>query len=454
MRRRSRSLGLVWLSFAAACSAEHGSQPDAPVPPDLRPPITGPVSLRIAIDDTPMVGVTVLFQDFGSQNLATLQTDATGSATLTMRAGGFVTAVNPFGPPAAGAPDDVRTFAAVQPGDELRLHGHGAAQAITLTITGPRDPGAASYELHTSCGAGALVAPGTGLPTGQLTLRGCGGTADLLLESFDATGAPLRSVFQAGVAVADAGSVTLTGAYEPVPSVAFSYSSVPASCDHVDVRAVIDGARGPLVERSTTVPISTGSGTGARSLALPAFAGALLTAHSTLERSATSLAVHHIIDRSDAGTGAFIDLFRNLLPELVDGPVFELPGNVTWTESVIEANVEAFQFESGVQPLNLPDFVVLGLHVVRGTERTWDWRIVVPYAGPFIALPKLSVVPDGFSYSPQGGDTVTLPALTTAKVAGGYDAVRASVLDDDPPEHLLGPTFGSRITLEQLRPAP
>src|ERR1041384_1078663 len=76
-----------------------GRLPDAAVIPDAPPDMMTtpqPVTITIKRNGTAMSGVKVFFQNADNTSVKTTTTDATGSASATMDAGGFVTAIDPF----------------------------------------------------------------------------------------------------------------------------------------------------------------------------------------------------------------------------------------------------------------------------------------------------------------------------------------------------------------------
>jgi len=434
---------LLLLGFAA-CGGEHGSMPAPPDIADPPPPFTGPVSLQITHNGAPAVGVAVVFQDAGVVGATTQPTDGSGTARVTMGRDGFVTVVNPFGPPATGAPDDVRTFAGVQPFDQLKLVEDTRASPITVTVTAPIEPTAVEYRLHTSCGSGVLVKPsGPGLPTGQLTLTSCGGAADVLLETIDSSGNPSRSIYRPNLPVIDGGTVALPSGYQAIPGARFDYSGIADGYGTVHVRGVLASSRGPVFETSGDVVIS--SGVGSTILPIPTISDPTLMTESTLALT-DSIATHGVLDWGP-NTGQFIDLWDDLLPELLSAPRFDLPRSVSWSE----ASFATFQFESGpIEDETRPDFVLIELAVERtgASPRTYTWRIAAPYFGPFVSLPLLPLDANDFNIAP--GDSVDVAGLTTVNVPGGYGAVRARVLDSKRPEDLIEGSSG-RIVYETLR---
>ncbi len=452
MRSGSRHVAIIWLSACLAACNEHGSQPPPPdvfVPP---PPPTGFVSLRIALDDaTPMPGVSVIFEDANGTQSEVATTDGSGLARVRMQDGGVVTAINPFGP--ESGVDDLRTFVEVRIGDELTLVGPTAP--ITVEVSAPLDPGAKTYQLHSTCGSGTLVSPGgTGVPSGAISLRGCRGITDMLVETFDSAGAPHSSLYQAGQVVTDGRTLQLTGAYAPVASSRVTFSGVPDRFDHADTRSMVLSIHGTVFEGPAfSTPIQLGNGQHA--FELPTAGTPATLTRATFDAAGTTIPVHGVLQWGPPATDSFIDLFDDLLPEYLSAPELVSPRDIVWTEPFFAAPFAATPFEvfdSAPPPRPAADFILATLQIVRssGTTRTWRWRIVTPYRGAAVKYPELPRGP-GFDFNMDASDTITVTELTTMTIPGGYRAARATVLNTRRPEELISDPTGGRIIFQQLR---
>src|SRR5690349_21386214 len=122
-----RRLSIAWLSLVACGSdSKVGHLPDAPPPPEDAaspdaPPAPPPtVMLTVTSNGVPLSRIRVYFQNADNSLVASAMTDDTGTAQAVMTAGGYVTAIDPF-PASADAPDELRTFSGVKPGDHLFL---------------------------------------------------------------------------------------------------------------------------------------------------------------------------------------------------------------------------------------------------------------------------------------------------------------------------------------------
>ena len=194
--------------------------PDAPV--DAAPT---PVTITTTVDGSPVGGVHVYFQNADSTVVLATVTDATGTASAVMAAGGYVTAINPYTPLAVGRTnDELDTFLGVKPGDHLQLATHLTSTAVTVTVTAPLDPAAnvGSYDVFTPCGSSALTIPSTGgPPSATMPLYNCGATTDFLVVSYDnsTNPQPLDFFFVPNVAAAAQSTIDFTAhTYGAVPT--------------------------------------------------------------------------------------------------------------------------------------------------------------------------------------------------------------------------------------------
>jgi hypothetical protein len=445
-----RSLVAVVLFLVAACGDDGvHHQPDAPPAPDapdIDAAMSGAVTLTVAANGTGVEGVKVYFQHADSSLKEMKLTDVSGVATAIMEPGGFVTAVDPFPTPTLGGTSfyDLRTFAGVKPGDQLKLStGRGPLVSVTFTLALPLDVNASQYQIYTSCGfAGSLTNPGGSgaVPMGPVTLSGCGATADMVIETVDINGAPLGAFYHPAVAISEGASVVLTDSYTPVPDFVVSYSNVAADFTYLDFINALATANGQLIDTFRRVELAAGAGTA--TFKLPAVTGGLSVHESHLRSSGGE---HFILDWGPAGATQTVDLANLPLPAYQDFPTLDVATHaMNWT-----AGASATQ----------PDFVIMSFGIARTvpTSQIVDWQIVAPYTGTTLALP---VLPSGIDQAnPIATDTSNLYEIITAKVPGGYDAVRGNIFATNGPTDLIAGATG-RIVHEQLpfgafaRPAP
>ena len=401
---------LVGLSvaFAFGCGDEGkvNKLPDAPLPPDA--PASGTVSIEILEGITPRVGVRVLFQNADSSVVADTTTGTDGKASATMEAGGYVTAIDPFvGLPQGVQTTELRTIAGVKPGDQLRLYERAEEGApLSVDVTVPLDGNAASYTVSTNC---LLDYPVVGGEPTQVQLAGCGATAAFLVETYDSQGAPQSSFFKQSVPLAAGGAIDLSGeTYAAVPDATFSYTNVAANVTSLSVYGIRETPLGSIHEFTAGADVSAGAATvirkvpaipNATAATLTAFSGPMYTQHMVAEWGPASAT--YALD----ATGLFLREFT--APATLDAAAHA----VTWMQAA-----------DGAQP----DFVVVNTYLDRdsgGTLQSWEWQIAAPAASSVV----LPVLPDSSPLNPQPGDTGFF-YVTAAKVPGGYDGIRASVL--------------------------
>ena len=394
---------------------------DAPRALDGAP--AGPVSLTITAGSA-VAGITVHFQDADGAVVATTTTDATGTAAATMASGGTVTAVEPF------TPGELFTFAGVEIGDDLHLDRPPAPPSITVSIVAPVDPapGTAHTLLYTTCGAQELSDPG---PT-SVTLTGCGATIDAVVESYDASFTPLHALVQAGVAVSDGATVTLTGDYQPLVTSTFALTNLPNELGGVGVEQGFATTRGIVVEPfENDASIGVVSGAGSSSLQVPAIAGAVAIEDVELGGELFG-------QRGVVSWGPYQPAFALDGSALV-GPYASMP---TWDTTT---NAVTYTLGAGVTP----DVDLVQIDFERTTPSLeWTWHLVAPH-GTSLPLPHIPAGATDFNPIPTDGADIA--ELTVAKVPGGYDAVRATLLDTDIGDGLVTATAGA-VSFEQLPP--
>jgi hypothetical protein len=424
---RNLPLGIALL---AACGSDNAHRlADAAIDgarvidaaPDAIP--LGTVALEILANGVPARDVEVYFLDADSTVVATVFTDANGIAEATMHSGGSVTAVDPFG---NFGTHDLETFAQVKVGDHLRLVSQPQQVATTLTVTAPVDPGSLHTLLFTSCGQADLT-QGAGSGTGpvSVTLSGCPSTIDMLVESTDVNFVPLKSVFQPAVTVFDGAQITLTNTtYQPVTVTAFDLTNMPAASTFAGVQLGLESARGPVLQTSASVTLSTGSGLA--TVGVPAFANAQALVQMRL--GTESFAERGLIAW---GPFAASDTFdgSKLLAAYTGNPQFDIP----------TASASIALDTTGVTP----DIAVVSEFFQRPVGPTtvfWTWHVAAPFAAaiPFPHLPT-----DVFDFNAQATDTVGADQFLSIQFPGGYDAVRENILTPVSPDSLTTATSGT-----------
>jgi hypothetical protein len=364
-----------------------------------------PVALTVTRNGAPVTGVHTYFLNADSTLVATVDTDAMGTASAAVEAGGSVTALDPFSTAGSVALEgnDLRTFLAVQPGDQLALT-QTDAKSVTFTLKVAAATGATVYDVLTTCGAASVV-PGGGAG-GRVTLFNCHGAADIVIFANALNGVvkvPVSALFHPNVALADGGTVDLTGdTYRPLTGVTFNYLNAPnatITISHALVSAA--GSLAPFVASFTGKPATL------QEPAIPA-------ATSIVDTSVGLTSDHHVVDWGPLVATNTFDLNNSLLPDLTAAPSFSAATKlVSWTEAAAGA---------------VPDLTTTTIDVARSDgSRHWHWTVAGPYTAGALAFPVLPT--DVADWAPSSADRVAVTALTNAKVPGGYAAVRAHVHD-------------------------
>jgi hypothetical protein len=409
---------------------------DAPRAPDASPdaPTTGVVTITVTVKGVGAANVPVYFQNADSTVVSDTTTDGSGVATATMRAGGFVSVIEPTVVVAnavvteAGA--SLLTFSGVKPGDQLRddLQPPTVADVpTTVNIVAPIDTNKAvtAYELVTTCGSVGLNGPivgavGSNLPPTNVTLENCNGTADMVVEGLNGSGAAVDSFFEAGVALGSgsgsAATIVLTGPYAAVGQQVFTFTDIPDEVATVSVEDELATTRGALTSDGTTSFANT---TGAGSATLP-----------TLSRDAAIIAGYEY-DLAPAGS---IDDSQKYVqwgaePASVALDIGSLALRHWETAPQLDPASEAVTWSVGTTGAS-PDYYIAAVSASRtgsgsaGTS-TWHWLIA---AGSDAAgsIPFPTVPTDVFDFNFRDTDSLDVDAVGAVQAPGGYDAVRAT----------------------------
>ncbi|HUS32382.1 MAG TPA: hypothetical protein VMZ53_27970 [Kofleriaceae bacterium] len=389
---------------------------DAPVTPQ-------PVTLTIMRAGLPQVGIVVHFQNADSTLVATAMTDATGTASQIMNAGGYVTAIDPFATASGQVQYPVRTFAGVKPGDHLRLVADdGTAFVMTATLPLETDPAINHYYVHSSCGDSYLGSAGSGnTPSGNAYFYDCGATTDFLVTAEDGNFNVLSSFFVAGQAVSSGGTLDFSTKTFTAPTArTYTFSNVPNGAS-VTVRDHLASTKGELIEVGGDVSGDPATGT----LNVPAFANAVSIVEGQVY---DSLTIHSSVDWGPVtSTFSVADYSARMLVGFESTPAFDATTHkITWTAT------------SGVAP----DFTYARGRVYRQAfGREIDWQLVAPYTAGTVTYP---VVPAGTTdINFTASDSVSLEVGHVKLPPGGYDAVRANVFVADGPIGLVTTATGT-----------
>jgi hypothetical protein len=392
-----------------------------------------PVTLTATYNGAPQAGVQVYFLDADNSLVLATTTDASGTASAVMAAGGSVTAIDPYAQVVqtaiAGGGHDLYTFAGVKPGDNLRLDDRGEQPSTIVTVNAPIDSaaGVASYEVLTPCGGGGtLTDPGSGAsPTGQLGIGPeCGTSTDFLIITRDEGSQILDYAYVQNQAFSDGGTVDLTAAtYAAASTRNYSFTDVPATWGSPSFSDSIVTPQGELLQQFSFAP-DDGTPT-------PVVTPAIGTHLSVSEVFGASVGDHELVDWGPYTDAYTADVGARVLHDLSGFPTVDR-----------ETHTISFDELAGGAD---PDLVVTGVYTYREADDTsWYWQIAAPHATT-IAMPVLPTDLYDFTIGPT--DSGSADQLLLAKVPGGYDAVRPYIFAARGPSSLVTGASGS-ATLE------
>lgn len=191
--------------------------PDAP---------EAPVAITVTRQSVPLADIPVIFHRADGTLVETRVTNSAGRAEARTGPGGFVTAVTSF-----AADRDVKTFAGVQPGDQLVLDGapNASTPMTTYAVHVAQVAGAVFYRVGVRClvGTGEQVGANTNPVILSVTTT-CLAPTETLVTALDSFGFPIESVFGEEATPTDGGVVDLTNA---VPSSAETATLTLANID-------------------------------------------------------------------------------------------------------------------------------------------------------------------------------------------------------------------------------
>ena len=378
-------LGALTLVPACTGTIDSGS--------DLAPPVPTDVQIVVRESVLPQPNVEVIFQNADDTVVADVMTDADGRATAEMPDGGNLTVIRTFPaptPPAAPLPAEAYTYVGVKPGDRLTLVRPTSDQAPTSAINVlVSDTDAGTVTISTLCGSGQGAAP-----TVPITIRGCSPDAFYVTAN--------QASFFAHVPFSESVDLSAMTLRETLSSTVLASNVAPNTTVTLEDRVEFNGF---LLYTSGAQRVD---GTAAP-LALPQVDGVeQVTVTQVTDASGSTQAV--------AAHGPYtsvappVDASFGLIASVSAKPTFT-PATITWTDG-----------NTGT-----PSFVISSLAVTRGgpatPDNTYVRTIIAPYTGPSLRMPVLPGA--AVLYNPAMADQIDL-SLGLVKVAGGYDALRAT----------------------------
>jgi hypothetical protein len=404
------------------------------------PEVMDPVTVTVTRADTAIPGVHVYFQNVDSSLVLATTTDANGTASAVMEAGGYVTAVDPFPAPGLGGitTNQLATWVGVKPGDHLRISEPGIS-TMQVTVNASFDPAATSTWVYSSCllggeplnGLAATVVAQPGVA--DVMLENCGPTTNFLLVSFDDNGLPLNMAFFPDTAVVDQGMVNLTPVWAGVDAKSWTFNNGPALTG-LEVQEELLDARGIVYSMLFDTPSDQQNPTVTDPM--PVFPNATEVVQTDLYTTN----YHALYDWGPYASTYTVDVGARMLAELTGPPSFDA---ATHAISITEAATGA-----------TASYTATSLRAQRAADtRQWIWQVASPHATT-ITLPTLPT--DIYDFNVRADDSVDVPLWGIGKVPGGYDAIRAfAFVSTNGPSGFVSQLGASgEVTVEQYEPPP
>lgn len=377
---------LGFITFVAACTGSIGE--DAVDDTTPTPPTT---NVQIIVQDgkAPQANVRVIFQAADDTVIAEAVTGADGSAIADMPAGGNLTVIRTFPPitPTELRPAEVYTYVGVKPGDKLMLgraaNDKSPPSAINVMVP---EGAVGTVKIVTPCGSGTGTAPLV-----PITVRGCDPMVDFYVTDQDQSSFSKRTAYSENI---DLSTESLLGRLSTSVG---SINVAPNTAVSVEVTLVASGfelySSGSKRVETTAAQINVPNISNVDQLVVTSLTGP--TTQMIAEREAYS------------ASPVIVDASANLLPKVAATDYS--PTGISWTEEGPGA----------------ADFVIATLNVTREPgllDPEYVRAIIAPHTGLTLRMP---ILPGADAiYNPGAMDQIA-GATGIAKIAGGYDAVRA-----------------------------
>ena len=421
------------------------SQPTPDAPPDA--PTPGVVTVTVTLQGSAAEGVPVYFQNADNSVVSSTTTGPDGTATATMAPGGFATVLEPVQslPTLRGAGSGsvsqvngqvLDTFSGVKPGDNLHVDVDPIvpdSQSITFDITIPTDPASPNteYFIGTTCGSTFVDFGGGALVTSnveQISLfgpcsNGSGATADFIVQSFDDSGNQLNSFFAPGVAIPDGGEVDLTGTYTADATQTFKLTNVPATVDDDEAFVVYTTSLG-IVDDEGGTDSSPSGGSDTLSFGVPAANAAFQQANFLFFfPTGAQIDTQDLVTWGSASnTEIDTDVSTIHLHSWVTRPQLNVVTNqVEWSVEKTGASPDAITTQVNVNRFD----------PVADVSSDWTWNIAAGGATTDGAVPIPTLPTDIFDFNIHDSDSANVQATSGITLAGGYDALRGQIFDEE-----------------------
>jgi hypothetical protein len=223
--------------------------------------------------------------------------------------------------------------------------------------------------------------------------------------------------------------------YSDLTGVTFSYTNVPDDLRTLDATHYLVSTHGVL-DASFGATLSVVENAATRRILEPAVQDVIGVFDTLAFRSAD----HHVLIWGANATEYTLDMTDVLLPDIeANSSSYDVDTHkVSWTEGTAVAQPDVTTVELDVsRPLSNESFL------------RWHWRIAAPYTAGEVKFPTLPVD----TWTPVANDDTSTSDLLSAKVPGGYDVIRAHILDvqdrGDATSFVAGPT-GRVVTVGEV----
>ncbi|HEY4059259.1 MAG TPA: hypothetical protein VGM39_21730 [Kofleriaceae bacterium] len=391
-------LSRLILVLLAACGGGSGSDVDGGVDPDgaVAPDApTSVVTVHLYDGHQPVAGRAVAFLKADDSVVAETMTDATGTASAPMPAGGSVTVAG------AGVTNGtVYTYLDVKNGQELTIGAPTSAPTtpfqISVTIPSTVQPTAQDFLVNATCNINASNESNARTLT-MMVKAGCT-TADFYAETKDSSFKTTATAWRPAQPVSPGATIDMGTAFTPPTMSTLSISHAPQFTTITPALDLVVGSFYPVASPFNS-DITITNGMGAKLLTHASIPGSSLETRLQVE----GLGNQFWIKRTAPGA-VTLDLSDGNLPSVSAGVDYSpTSGAVTWQESGHAVDTSA-----------------ANLTVRKGTARNFTRLVIGPHDGTSLHVPKL---PTSLAQFNAAADDTVTATVAIGSFPGGYSRI-------------------------------
>ncbi|HEY4180818.1 MAG TPA: hypothetical protein VGM90_28430 [Kofleriaceae bacterium] len=392
-------LSRIVLVLLAACGGGSSpdvdgglTDPDGAVSPDAA---LSAVTIHLYEGHQPVAGRAVAFLKPDDSVISETVTDATGTASAPMPAGGSVSVAG-----AGVVNGTVYTYLGVKNGQELTIGTPTPATStpfqISVTIPAGEQPTAQNFMVNATCNINASNE--SNLRTLDMMVRAGCTTADFYAATLDSSLHILSTAWRPAQPVSAGATVSVGTTFTPPMTSTLSITNAPQFATITPALDLVVGTFYPVPPPfNTDITITGGAGT--KALTHANITGASLESRVQI----SNLGSQFWVKRGAPGTVA-LDLTAANLPLLATQVDYSATAAaVTWTETGHTVDTSAAK-----------------LVVRNGTARNFTRLVVGAHTGESLHVPHLPASLDQFNAA--AADTVTATAVI-GSFPGGYDRI-------------------------------